>query len=176
MELVVFIVSAVVAIIGAVAMLLSKNAIHSALYLLLNLGAIAVLYLLLRAPFLFAIQLIVYAGAIIVLFLFVVMLLGAERAEDERDRIAWQQPVALVMGLLLLGETIFVFFARPVTALATANSGDEDFGAPLKIGEALFSTYLLPFELTSVILLAAIVGVVVLHKRDQPLQNIEDRG
>jgi NADH-quinone oxidoreductase subunit J len=168
MELVVFIISAVVAIIGAVAMLLSKNAIHSALFLLLNLAAIAVLYLLLRAPFLFAIQLIVYAGAIIVLFLFVVMLLGAERAEDERDRIAWQRPVALGMGVLLLAETIYVVFARPATSLATINSGTEDFGAPLKIGEALFSTYLLPFELTSVILLAAIVGVIVLHKRERP--------
>jgi len=168
MELVVFIISAVVAIIGAVAMLLSKNAIHSALFLLLNLAAIAVLYLLLRAPFLFAIQLIVYAGAIIVLFLFVVMLLGAERAEDERDLIAWQRPVALAMGLLLLAETIYIVFARPAAALATVNSGAEDFGAPLKIGEALFSTYLLPFELTSVILLAAIVGVIVLHKRERP--------
>jgi NADH-quinone oxidoreductase subunit J len=130
-----------------------------------------VLYLLLRAPFLFAIQLIVYAGAIIVLFLFVVMLLGAERAEDEHDQIAWQRPVALGMGLLLLGETIFVFLSRPASALATTNSGAEDFGAPLRIGESLFSTYLLPFELTSVILLAAIVGVVVLHQREQRVQE-----
>jgi NADH-quinone oxidoreductase subunit J len=146
-------------------MLLSRNAIHSALFLLLILGAIAVLYLLLRAPFLFAVQLIIYAGAVIVLFLFVVMLLGAERAEDERDRIAWQRPLALAMGLLLLGEAIYVFFARPATTLAPPASGNEDFGAPAKIGEALFTTYLLPFEITSVILLAAIVGVVVLNKR-----------
>ena len=164
MELIVFIITAVVALIGAVAMLLSRNAIHSALFLLLNMGAIAVLYLLLRAPFLFAIQLIIYAGAIIVLFLFVVMLLGAERAEDERDKIAWQRPVALGMGVLLLGEAIYVLFARPSSTLVMSSAGAEDFGAPVRIGEALFSTYLLPFELTSVILLAAIVGVVVLHK------------
>ena len=88
MELVVFGITAVVAIIGAVAMLLSKNAIHSALFLLLNFSAISVLYLLLRAPFLFAVQLIIYSGAIIVLFLFAVMLLGAEQAEDERDVVA----------------------------------------------------------------------------------------
>src|SRR6476620_1687525 len=98
MELVVFTITAVVAIIGAVAMLLSRNAIHSALFLLLNFSSIAVLFLLLRAPFLFAVQLIVYAGAIIVLFLFVVMLLGAERAEDEADRLAWQRPAAWFMG------------------------------------------------------------------------------
>src|ERR687887_345041 len=109
MELVVFTITAIVAIIGAVAMLLSTNAIHSALFLLLNMVAISVLYLLLRAPFLFAVQLIVYAGAIVVLFLFVVMLLGAERAEDERDRISWQRPVALFMGLVLLAEAIYVF-------------------------------------------------------------------
>lgn len=165
MELVVFIITAVIALIGAVAMLLSKNAIHSALFLLLNMSAIAVLYLLLRAPFLFAVQLIIYAGAIIVLFLFVVMLLGAEYAEDGRDQIAWQRPVALGMGLLLLGEAIYVFFVRPAAALAGTPIGNEDFAAPVKISEALFSTYLLPFELTSVILLAAIVGVVVLNKR-----------
>ena len=166
MELVVFAITAIVAIVGAVAMLLSKNAIHSALFLLLNLGAIAVLYLLLRAPFLFAVQLIVYAGAIIVLFLFVVMLLGAERAEDEQDRIVWQRPLALLMGLLLLGEAAYVFFTRaggPVPATAQVN---EDFAAPVKISEVLFSTYLLPFEITSVVLLAAIVGVVVLNKQE----------
>jgi NADH-quinone oxidoreductase subunit J len=165
MEFVVFTISAVVAIVGAVAMLLSKNAIHSALFLLLNMVAIAVLYLLLRAPFLFAVQLIVYAGAIIVLFLFVVMLLGAERAEDERDRIGWQRPLALLMGLLLLGEAAYVFFAGGGAAPAAAQT-NEDFGAPVKIGEALFTTYLLPFEITSIILLAAIVGVVVLNKQE----------
>ena len=164
MELVVFAITAIVAIIGAVAMLLSKNAIHSALFLLLNLGAIAVLYLLLRAPFLFAVQLIVYAGAIIVLFLFVVMLLGAERAEDEADQLAWQRPVALAMGLVLLAEAVYVFFLRSGAAMDTAAAGNDTFGAPIKIGEALFTTYLLPFEITSVILLVALIGVVVLHQ------------
>lgn len=165
MEFVVFIITAVVAIIGAVAMLLSKNAVHSALFLLLNFSSIAVLYLLLNAPFLFAVQLIVYAGAIIVLFLFVVMLLGAERAEDDQDRIAWQRPLALLMALLLLGEALYVFLARASTAVAQVPAGAPDFATPGKIGEALFSSYLLPFEITSVILLAALVGVVVLHQR-----------
>src|SRR3982750_3616366 len=103
MEYIVFTVTAIVAIIGAAAMLISRNAVHSALFMLLNFSSIAVLYLLLRAPFLFAVQLIIYAGAIIVLFLFVVMLLGAERAEDERDRIGWQGPLALLAGALLGG-------------------------------------------------------------------------
>jgi NADH-quinone oxidoreductase subunit J len=132
--------------------------------MLLNFSSIAVLYLLLRAPFLFAVQLIVYAGAIIVLFLFVVMLLGAERAEDEADRLAWQRPIALAMGLILLAEAVYVFFYRSSPAISSAAAGDETFGAPVKIGEALFTTYLLPFEITSVILLAALIGVVVLHQ------------
>jgi NADH-quinone oxidoreductase subunit J len=173
MELVVFTITAIVALIGAIAMLLSKNAIHSALFLLLNMIAIAVLYLLLRAPFLFAVQLIVYAGAIIVLFLFVVMLLGAERVEDEQDRISWQRPLALVLGLLLLGEAAYVFLSGPS---APPIQGSEDFATPVKIGELLFSTYLLPFEITSVILLAAIVGVVVLHQREPRTSQTEDRG
>jgi NADH-quinone oxidoreductase subunit J len=164
MEYIVFTITAVVAIIGASAMLISRNAVHSALFMLLNFSSIAVLYLLLRAPFLFAVQLIVYAGAIIVLFLFVVMLLGAERAEDETDQLAWQRPVALVMGLILLAEAVYVFFLRTGAAMGTAAAGDETFGAPIKIGEALFTTYLLPFEITSVILLAALIGVVVLHQ------------
>ncbi|MBK9715507.1 MAG: NADH-quinone oxidoreductase subunit J [Kouleothrix sp.] len=164
MELVVFTITAIVAIIGAVAMLLSRNAIHSALFLLLNFSSIAVMYLLLRAPFLFAVQLIVYAGAIIVLFLFVVMLLGAERSEDERDRIAWQRPLALALGVLLLGETAYVVLSRSGTALFAAVATGEDFASPMRVSEALFTTYLLPFEITSVILLAALVGVVVLHQ------------
>ena len=164
MEYIVFTITAIVAIIGAAAMLISKNAVHSALFMLLNFSSIAVLFLLLRAPFLFAVQLIVYAGAIIVLFLFVVMLLGAERAEDETDQLAWQRPIALVMGLILLAEAVYVFFFRSSQAIGSAAAGDETFGAPVKIGEALFTTYLLPFEITSVILLAALIGVVVLHQ------------
>src|SRR5215211_287698 len=126
MEYIVFTITAVIAIIGAAAMLLSRNAVHSALFMLLNFSSIAVLYLLLRAPFLFAVQLIVYAGAIIVLFLFVVMLLGAERAEDEADRLAWQRPVALAMGLILLAEAVYVFFARSATAITTPTAGAPD--------------------------------------------------
>jgi NADH-quinone oxidoreductase subunit J len=164
MELVLFFITALVAVIGAVAMLLSKNAVHSALFLLLNICAISVLYLLLSAPFLFAVQLIVYAGAIIVLFLFVVMLLGAEQAEEERDAIAWQRPLAIVMGLLLIGQVVYVAFTgTPVQG----SSGASDFGAPVRIAEELFTTYLLPFEVTSLLILAALVGVVVLHMHEK---------
>jgi NADH-quinone oxidoreductase subunit J len=164
MELFIFAVTAVVAILGAAMLLLSKNAVHSALFLLLNFGAIAVLYLLLRAPFLFTIQLIVYAGAIIVLFLFVVMLLGAERAEDDHDVITrWQRPLALILGAALLVEAGYVFLRSSTLAQMTGGV-NESFGDPAQIAAALFTTYLLPFEITGVILLAGVVGVVVLHQ------------
>jgi NADH-quinone oxidoreductase subunit J len=165
MELAVFIVTALIALIGAVAMLLSRNAVHSALYLLVNFAAIAVLYLLLRAPFLFVVQLTVYAGAIMVLFLFVVMLLGAERSEDELDRAAWQRPLAIGLGVLLLAEAVLVFVTQGVQPEVATTPQAEAAGAPVQIGELLFTRYLLPFEITSIILLAAIIGVVVLHRR-----------
>jgi NADH-quinone oxidoreductase subunit J len=177
MELIVFIITAVVALVGAVAMLISKNAIHSALFLLLNFTAIAVLYLLLRSPFLFVVQLIVYAGAIIVLFLFVVMLLGAERAEDERDRIGWQRPLAIVLGAVLLAEALFVFFTRAGETMPNLAGMSEDLTTPTQIGEALFTTYLLPFEITAIILLVATIGVVILNKQDKrtaaPVESAE---
>src|SRR4029078_8239346 len=100
----------------------------------------------------------------IVLFLVVGGWVGGERGEDETDKLAWQRPVALVMGLVLLGEGVYVFFLRTGAAMSTGVAGDETFGAPLKIGEALFTTYLLPFEITSVILLVALIGLVVLHQ------------
>ena len=176
MELVVFIITAVVAVVGALAMLLSRNAIHSALFLLLNFGAIAVLFLLLRAPFLFAVQLIIYAGAIIVLFLFVIMLLGAEQAEDERDRIGWQRPVAIVLGALLIAEALFVAYSGTGLGLQNVQAPSDDFAAPARIAQALFTTYLLPFEITSVVLLAAIIGVVVLSKRAERHEERQKAG
>jgi NADH-quinone oxidoreductase subunit J len=166
MEIAIFIVTAVIAVVGAVAMLLSPNAVHSALYLLVNFAAISVLFLLLRAPFLFVVQLTVYAGAIMVLFLFVMMLLGAERVEDEQDKIAWQRPLALGLGLVLLVESVLVAAQQGVAALPAPTATSELTGAPEQIGRLLFTTYLLPFEITSVILLVAIIGVVVLNRRE----------
>jgi len=171
MELTIFIITAIVALVGAGAMLVSRNAVHSALFLLLNFGAIAILYLLLRAPFLFTVQLIVYAGAIMVLFLFVVMLLGAERSEDDRDRVAWQRPLALGLGVLLLIEAAVVGIQRGMQAVAETTPAAEAAGSPEAIGQLLFTSYLLPFEITSIILLVAIIGVIVLNQRRKGLED-----
>jgi NADH-quinone oxidoreductase subunit J len=164
MEMVMFFITAAIALIGAIAMLASRNAIHSALFLLLNFAAVSVLFLLLRAPFLFGVQLAVYAGAIMVLFLFVVMLLGAERAEDEQDRIAWQRPLAIGLSVVLLIQAGLVGF-RSLNVPPPATPAAEAFGAPAELGRVLFTTYLLPFQITGIILLVAIIGVIVLNQR-----------
>lgn len=164
MELILFFITALIAITGGVAMLLSRNAVHSALFLLMNFVAMAVLFLLLQSPFLFTIQMTVYAGAIMVLFLFVMMLLGAEKVEDTPDRIAWQRPLAIVLGLGLLVVAGIAGFTGPTTA-PPGGSEAAAFGDPAALGKLLFTDFLLPFQVTGVILLVAVVGVVVLNQR-----------
>ncbi|GAC1549714.1 MAG: NADH-quinone oxidoreductase subunit J [Herpetosiphon sp.] len=169
MELVVFLLTAVVSVACAVAMVLSKNAVHSALFLVLNFSSVAVLYLLLNAPFLAMIQITVYAGAIMVLFLFVIMLLGAEQGKGQ-DPILWQRPVAIVLGLVLLGESAFMLTRRgslsPLMQVSP-RSMPTDPGAAGGIAESLFTTYLLPFEMTSILLLVALIGAVVLTMKSR---------
>ncbi|MEI7771744.1 MAG: NADH-quinone oxidoreductase subunit J [Chloroflexales bacterium] len=164
MDLILFIISGAIALVGAGAMLITRNAIHSALFLLMNFGAIAVLFLLLQSPFLFTIQLTVYAGAIMVLFLFVVMLLGAEQVEHTSDKVAWVRPVAMVLGLALMAVAATVA-VRSVGVVTPDDVQASGFGEPAELGKLLFTTYLLPFEITGVILLVAVIGVVVLNQR-----------
>lgn len=175
MELVMFLITAVIALIGGVAMLISRNAVHSALFLLLNFAAIAVLFLLLQSPFLFAIQLTIYAGAIMVLFLFVVMLLGAERVEDQPDRLAWQRALALGLALVLLVQAVIIGMRLGMPPPPETTAGMAAISAPERIGAELFTTYLLPFEITGVLLLVAIVGVVVLQQRSREAKGDEVR-
>jgi NADH-quinone oxidoreductase subunit J len=162
MELALFLITALVTIGAAVAMVLSHNAIHSALWLVLNFFGVAVLYLLLQAPFLAMVQITVYAGAIMVLFLFVIMLLGSEKGQEEVNGLPWQTPVALLLALLLLGIAGYAIFGGGGVALPGMADGAADFGRPETIARALFTTYLLPFEIAGVLLLVALVGAVVL--------------
>lgn len=162
MELALFIITAVVTIGAAVAMVLSRNAVHSALWLVLNFFGVAVLYLLLSAPFLAMVQITVYAGAIMVLFLFVIMLLGSEQGQEEVNGLPWQTPVALLLGLLLVGIAGYALFGANSSALPAIAQLPESFGAPDQVAAVLFSDNLLPFEITSVLLLVALIGAVVL--------------
>lgn len=163
LELVLFLILAVVAIAAAVGMLQSKNTIYAALFLVITMGSLAVLYLLLQAPFIAMAQVTVYAGAIMVLFLFVIMLLGAEDT-GQQESIVWQKPLAYLLGVLLLLEAGYIFLFRS-GVIETAEEVALDFGSPEHIGTVLYSQYLMPFEVTSIVLLVAIIGAIVLSRR-----------
>jgi NADH-quinone oxidoreductase subunit J len=159
-----FIFLAAIAIAAALGMLFSRNAVHSALFLVLNFATIAVFYIVLNAPFIAMVQITVYAGAIVVLFLFVIMLLGAERLRSlgtlsGGDR--WQRILAGVLALALLGVTVAALFQGGTTSTGEIPLIDS---SPVALGLALFEGYVLPFEITGVLLLAAMIGVVVLGK------------
>jgi NADH-quinone oxidoreductase subunit J len=162
-EIILFIILAVIAVASALGMLLSRSAIYSALNLIINFCTVAVLYLLLNAPFISLVQITVYAGAIMVLFLFVIMLLGTERLRYS-STLAWQQPVAIILAVILLLMAAYIIFIHP-EQLSAATTPDVTFGSPDAVGQSLFSKYLLPFEIVSVLLLVAIIGAIVLTRR-----------
>jgi NADH-quinone oxidoreductase subunit J len=159
-DTIVFFGLALVAVASALGMLLSRSAIYSALNLIINFIAVAIFYLLLGAPFIALSQVTVYAGAIMVLFLFVIMLLGAERL-GTTNTLRWQRPLALALGVILLAEVAFILVSR-LGGLPLAGAPDPSFGTPVLVGDTLFGAYLLPFEVISVLLLVAMVGAIVL--------------
>lgn len=161
-NMILFLILAVIAVISALGMLFSKNAVYSALFLIVNFATVAVLFLLLNAAFIAIVQVTVYAGAIMVLFLFVIMLLGAESLRQQ-ETLAWQQPVAIILGVVLLVEAGYLLLTQ-AGVIVTGAEVLPPFGSPGDVGEALYSRYLLPFEITSVLLLVGIIGAVVLTK------------
>ncbi len=165
-QLLLFIVLALVAIISAIGMLVSRNAVYSALFLVLNFATVAVFFLLLDAPFIAVAQVSVYAGAIMVLFLFVIMLLGAAGG-GPTHAIPWQRPLAIVLALILLVEAGFILAGQRGALPSITSSLPLGFGSPAEVGTELFSLYLLPFEVTSVLLLVAMVGAIVLTKNEK---------
>lgn len=167
-DLIVFLVLSLVAIATALGMLFSRNAVYSALFLVLNFVTVAIFYLLLGAPFIAMSQITVYAGAIMVLFLFVIMLLGAENLAPTSD-LPWQKPLARLLSVILVGETIYLLFSRARTDLVvTAPDASLNTMESLReMAMELFSSYLLPFEITSILLLVAMVGAIVLSRREK---------
>jgi NADH-quinone oxidoreductase subunit J len=163
MEPVLFVFFAALALAGGLGVVASVRAIHSALALLLVLCSLAGLYLLLGAQFIAALQVIVYAGAIVVLFLFVIMLLHMATGEPAaRGLRPWRAGAALAAAFFLAGV---LFAALRVPALAdSAPSPPQDFGSAQAVGRLLFTRFLLPFELASVVLLVGIIAAVVLAK------------
>ena len=165
---VVFWVFAPISVASAVLMLTRRNAVHAALFLIVNFFTIAVMFLLLDAPFLFAVQIIVYAGAIMVLFLFVIMLLGVDRSERPGERLFGQRSLAIILGV---GFSLEVFVALrasigfAATASPTFNTTANAGGNPLALAKVLFTSYFFPFEVTSLLLIVAAIAAMVLANR-----------
>ena len=157
-----FFLFAAVAIASGIMMIVHRNPIYCALFLILTLFAVAGLYVLLNAPFIAAVHIIVYAGAIMVLFLFVIMLL------DLKSESARQRPGGLLRVLsIVVSGVLFaelVLFLRSGTTNPPLVEGDLKIGSTKEIGNLLFTEYLFPFEITSVLLLSAIIGSVILAK------------
>jgi NADH-quinone oxidoreductase subunit J len=160
---IIFLLLAMVAIGSAIGMLTSRNAVHSALYLVLNFVTIGVFYIVLNAPFIAMVQITVYAGAIMVLFLFVIMLLGAEQLRGvtavhggERFHRAMAGLLAVV---LLLTSALLIFQSE-----APATTAPMMDTSPTALGLRLFAGYVFPFEVTGVLLLAAMIGVYIFGK------------
>jgi NADH-quinone oxidoreductase subunit J len=165
-DAVAFWIIAPICVISAAAMVLSRNAVHAALWLIVNFFTLAVFFLILGSPFLFVVQVIVYAGAIMVLFLFVIMLLGVDLQLPLIERIKGQRYLALALGLaLIVGLAVAVgvgvgFARQPLPDFAAVNQG----GNVRALASVLFNRFFFPFELTSVLLIIAAIGAV-LHGR-----------
>lgn len=162
----IFLFVAAVAVFAAFNVILQSNPIYSALSLIIVMCALAGTFLLLEAQFVATMQVIVYAGAVMVLFVFVIMLLNVRTEEARQDRVKYLKLVAPLLFVALLGEVFFV--ARSVTTAAPPTStlpNQAPFGTVENIGEAMFSEYLFPFEATSVLILMAMVGSLVLARK-----------
>lgn len=158
----IFIVTGLIALVAAIAMLAARNMVYSALYMVIVFLATAVLYLIYQAPLIAMLQITVYAGGIMVLFIFVIMLMGAQKM-SHIENLRRQRPLAFILAVSLSAEVIYLAF-RQYPLLAPVEV-DPEFGGPLAIGLMVFKDYILPFEVVSVLLLVAMTGAIVLTIR-----------
>lgn len=167
-ELIVFLVLSLVAIATALGMLFSRNAVYSALFLVLNFVTVAIFYLLLGAPFIAMAQITVYAGAIMVLFLFVIMLLGAESLAPTNN-LPWQKPLARLLSVILAVETIYLLLTKASSNMAVTapDASLNTMDSLREMAMMLFNQFLLPFEVTSILLLVAMLGAIVLTRQER---------
>jgi NADH-quinone oxidoreductase subunit J len=159
-----FIIFAGFAIGCAIGVVVQRHPLYSAISLVGVFVSLACLYVMLAAPFIAAVQVIVYAGAIMVLVVFVIMLLNVQEEERRRPRLKFLVPLAIVMAAVLVAETSFIIYSVKVSP-NTPTVSVSDTGLTASIGTALFTKYLLPFEITSILLLMAIVGAMTLARR-----------
>jgi NADH-quinone oxidoreductase subunit J len=162
---IVFYLLSAVAVVSALMVVWSRNAIHSAIYLVLSFLSVAGLYVQLEAEFVAAVQVLVYAGGIMVLFLFVIMLVNLR--DPLGDRLRLHATISGSMGLLVVAAILAVYRRGDLTTNGAASTVLRQGGNLEAIGEAIFSDYLLPFEIASILLLVARVAVVVLARQDR---------
>jgi NADH-quinone oxidoreductase subunit J len=173
MTAVIFFAFGAAALAGALGVVLARNPVHSALSLVVTLVSVAVLFLQQDADLLAAVQVVVYAGAIVVLFLFVIMLLGVDHPDTLRDPLRGQRVAAIVIGAVLLFEVLFLAGHQWATgadapASEAIRGGDPGLGNNVeRIARALFTEFLWPFEITAVLLVLAVIGGVVLARRSR---------
>lgn len=160
-----FIMLAVLAVGSALAMIINKNVVNSALFLVLNMVSLAGIFLILNAQFLAVIQILVYAGAIMVLFLFVIMLLNVQDEEALFDKFRVKYFLAFFLAIGIMGQ-VFYSLAGVTDMLPAISENMAAVGTVEAVGDVLFTDYLLPFELTAVLLTAAVVGALMIaqHK------------
>jgi NADH-quinone oxidoreductase subunit J len=166
MEKALFIIFAVVAVASALNVLLQRSPLYSALSLIGTLASLSALYLTLRAEFIAAIQIVVYAGAIMVLFIFVIMLLNVPKDQPQIEKQKGLRFLAIPFAGLLIAEMFYVLKFVPQISMPPAASDGRGVGTTWSIGTTLFTDYLLPFEVTSVLILMAVVGAMVLARRE----------
>lgn len=163
MEMVVFVVLAVVAVVSALGIILQKRILYCALALLVNLVTLAGLYVLLNAQFIAVVQIIVYAGAVVVLFIFGIMLLEVDWEDGRLGRVGWLRFPAAILAAALLVEVVYSMATGLSPSLAARQLGMGAGGVDA-LGRALYTDFLLPFELASVLILAGVVGAVFLAR------------
>lgn len=178
-----FVVGALIVLTGGIGVVASRNPVHSALFLVQTLMGVALLFIVQEAHFLAAVQVVVYAGAIVILFLFVIMLLGVDKAEEWqlKEPIAGQQPLAAVIGaaLLGLGVVVTVIASDGLTGQVRGvgeKALSSDYTDIERIGRVLFSDYALAFEITAGLLTIAVIAAVVLTRSvrgDEMLDDLE---
>lgn len=160
-----FYILAVTAILSALAVIFSRNPVYSILFLIITFFAIAGEYLLLNAQFLAAVNIIVYAGAIMVLFLFVLMLLNLNVDNEPRKSFIWQI-AAVISGSSIMLLLIAALQTNNYQALKAANTANTSVGLIENLGKTLFNEFLLPFEISSLLFLSAMIGAVLIAKRE----------
>jgi len=165
MEKGLFIVFAIIAVTSAVNVVIQRSPLYSALSLIGTLVSLSALYVMLQAQFIAAMQVIVYAGAIMVLFVFVIMLLNVPTTVPHIEKEKWLRYLGPPVGAIMLAEAYYVLKPLPNWPFPSGPAA-HSVGTTLSVGLALFTDYLLPFEVTSVLILMAVVGAIVLGKRE----------